>query len=141
MKFRHSLGLILALTLVHSASGEPGVSVSGAWIREAPPGVSAMAGYMELRNNTSRTQVLVAAGSSGFESVMIHRTIVKDGMAAMLHMSQVEIKPKASLIFAPGGYHLMLMGPQRVLRASAPVIVNLEFEGGLILPVTFEIKK
>ena len=44
--------------------------------RETPPSVTMMAGYMELRNNTSRRQVLVAASSSGFETVTIHRTIV-----------------------------------------------------------------
>ena len=67
------------------------VAVGDAWIRETPPGMTMMAGYMELRNNTSRPQVLVAASSSGFESVMIHRTIVKDGMAGMAHASRIEL--------------------------------------------------
>src|SRR5258708_2663676 len=59
------------------------VSVRDAWVRETPPGMTMMAGYMELRNNTSRPQVLVAASSSGFESVMIHRTIAKDRKAGI----------------------------------------------------------
>jgi len=117
------------------------VAVRDAWIREAPPGMSMMAGYMELRNNTSRPQVLVAASSSGFESAMIHRTIVKDGMAGMVHAPRIELAANASLIFAPGGYHLMLMKPKRTLRAGDPVVVNLEFRGGLVLPVAFEVRK
>jgi protein SCO1/2 len=117
------------------------VSVGDAWIRETPPGMSMMAGYMELQNNAARPQVLVAASSSGFESVMIHRTIVKDGMAGMAHASQIELAPKASMHFAPGGYHLMLMNPKRALRAGDPVIINLEFRGGLVLPVAFEVRK
>jgi len=133
--------LILALTLIPAASEEAGVSVRDAWVREAPPGMTMMAGYMELRNNTSRPQVLVAASSSGFESVMIHRAIVKDGMAGMVHASQIELTPNASLIFAPGGYHLMLMNPKRTLRAGDPVVINLEFRGGLVLPVAFEVRK
>jgi hypothetical protein len=133
--------LILALTFVAAASEEAGVSVRDAWVREAPPGMTMMAGYMELRNNTSRPQVLVAASSSGFETVTIHRTIVRDGMAGMVHASQVELAPNASLIFAPGGFHLMLMNPNRMLRAGDPVVINLEFRGGLVLPVTFEVRK
>jgi len=133
--------LILALTVVAAASEEAGVSVRDAWVREAPPGMTMMAGYMELRNNTSRPQVLVAASSSGFETVTIHRTIVRDGMAGMVHASQVELAPNASLIFAPGGYHLMLMNPKRMLRAGDPVVIDLEFRGGLVLPVTFEVRK
>jgi len=143
MKWRYPVlaGLILALTLGAAVSQEAGVSVRDAWVRETPPGMTMMAGYMALRNNTSRSQVLVAASSSGFESVMIHRTLVKDGVARMVHESRIELTPNASLIFAPGGYHLMLMNPKRTLRAGDRVDINLEFRGGLVLPVVFEVRK
>ena len=143
MRWRHPVFvcLVLALTLVAAASEEAGVSVRDAWVRETPPGMTMMAGYMELRNNTSQSQVLVAASSPGFETVMIHRTIVKDGMAGMVHASQIELAPSASLIFAPGGYHLMLMNPKRTIRAGDRVDIRLEFRGGLRLPVSFEVRK
>ena len=143
MRWRHPVFvcLVSALPLVCAASEEPGVSVRDAWIRETPPGMSVMAGYMALRNNTSRLQVLVAASSSGFESAMIHRTIVKDGIAGMAHLSQIGLPPNTKLIFAPGGYHLMLMNPKRTLRAGDSVVINLEFRGGLVLPVAFEVRK
>lgn len=143
MRWRHPVFacLILAPTLVTAASEEAGISVRDAWIRETPPGMTMMAGYMALRNNTSRSQVLVAASSPGFATVMLHRTIVKDGMARMVHAPQIELTPNASLIFAPGGYHLMLMNPKRTLRAGDPVVINLEFRGGLVLPVAFEVRK
>jgi copper(I)-binding protein len=143
MRWRHPVfvGLMLALTPITAATEEAGVSVRDAWIRETPPGVAMMAGYMVLQNKTSRSQVLVAASSSGFESVMIHRTIVKDGMAGMVQASQIELTPNASLIFAPGGHHLMLMNPKRTLRAGDPVVINLEFRGGLVLRVAFEVRK
>jgi len=133
--------LSLALSPVPAASEEAGVSVRDAWVRETPPGMTMMAGYMELRNNSSRPQVLVAARSSGFESVTIHRTIVKDGIASMVHAPQIELAANASLIFAPGSYHLMLMNPKRTLRAGDAVVVNLEFRGGLVYPATFEVRR
>ena len=141
MRWRHLVGLILALTPIAAATEEAGVSVRDAWAREAPPGAAVMAGYMVLQNNTSRSQVLVAARSSGFENVMIHRTIVKDGLAGMVHASQIELAPNASLIFAPGGYHLMLMNPKRALRAGDRVDITLEFRGGLVLPVAYEVRR
>ena len=143
MRWRHPVFvcLILALTLVPAASEEAGVSVRDAWVRETPPGMTMMAGYMELRNNTSRPQVLVAASSSGFESVMMHRTVVRNGLAGMEHLSQIELAPNASLIFAPGGNHLMLMNPKLALRAGDAVVVKLEFRGGPVLPVTFAVRK
>ena len=147
MRWRHPvlacliLALTLTLTLIPAASEEAGVSVRNAWVRETPAGMTMMAGYMELRNNTSRRQVLVAASSSGFATVTIHRTLVTDGMAGMVHAPRIEVTPNASFIFAPGGYHLMLMNPKRTLRAGDRVDVNLEFRGGLVLPVAFEVRK
>jgi hypothetical protein len=143
MRWRHPavVCLIAALGLVPAAGKAGGISVRDAWIREAPPGATLMAGYLELRNTTSRPQVLVAASSTGFESVMMHRTMVKDGMAGMEHLSQIELAPNASLIFAPGGNHLMLMNPKRALRAGDAVVIKLEFRGGLVLPVTFAVRK
>jgi copper(I)-binding protein len=131
----------LALTPIAAATEEAGVSVRDAWVRETPPGVAVMAGYMLLQNNTSRPQLLVAARSSGFGTVMIHRTIVKDGMTGMEHAPQIELSPNASLLFAPGGHHLMLLNPKRILRAGDRVDIHLEFRGGLVLPVAFEVRK
>jgi copper(I)-binding protein len=133
--------LISALTAIAAATEEAGVSVRDAWVREAPPGVAVMAGYMLLQNNTSRRQVLVAARSSGFETVMIHRTIGKGGMTGMEYAPQIDLLPNASLLFAPGGYHLMLLNPKRTLRAGDRVDVRLEFRGGLVLPVAYEVRK
>src|SRR5712691_9759734 len=143
MRWPHRVfvALLLALTVVPAATEEAGVSVRDAWVRETPPGVAMMAGYMVLQNNTSRSQVLVAASSSGFETVMIHRTIVKEGLTGMEHASQIELLPNGSLLFAPGGHHLMLVNPKRTLRAGDRVDVHLEFRGGLVLPVAYEVRK
>jgi len=135
------LGLMLALTPIAAATEEAGISVRDAWVREAPPGTTMTAGYMLLQNKTSRPQVLVAARSSGFETVMIHRTVAKEGMTGMEHAPQIELLPNASLLFAPGGYHLMLLNPKRTLRAGDRVDITLEFRGGLVLPVAYEVRK
>jgi len=44
--------LISALALVCAASEEAGVSVRDAWIRETPPGMSVMAGYIGVAETT-----------------------------------------------------------------------------------------
>ena len=141
MSWRYLVGLILALTAIAAAAEEAGVSIRDAWVREAPPGATMMAGYMVLKNNTPRSQVLVAARSSGFGTVMIHRTVVKGGLTGMEHAPKIELLPNASLLFAPGGYHLMLLNPKRALHAGDRVDINLEFLGGLVIPVAYEVRK
>ena len=141
MSSRYLVGLILALTAIAAAAEEAGVSIRDAWVREAPPGATMMAGYMMLKNNTPRSQVLVAARSSGFATVMIHRTVVKGGLTGMEHAPKIELFPNASLLFEPGGYHLMLLNPKRALHAGDRVDINLEFLGGLVIPVAYEVRK
>jgi copper(I)-binding protein len=143
MRWRHPVfaGLISALAAIAAATEEPAISVRDAWVRETPPGIVMTAGYMVLQNRTSRPQTLVAASSSGFETVTIHRTIAKEGMTGMEHAPQIELLPNASFFFAPGGYHLMLSNPKRTLRAGDRVDITLEFRGGLVLPVAYEVRK
>ena len=141
MSSRYLVGLILALIAIAAATEEAGVSIRDAWVREAPPGATMMAGYMVLKNNTPRSQVLVAARSSGFGTVMIHRTVVKGGLTGMEHAPKIELLPNASLLFGPGGYHLMLLNPKRALHAGDRVDINLEFLGGLVIPVAYEVRK
>src|SRR5438034_10296107 len=143
MRWRHPVftALISALIALAAAGDEAGISVRDAWVRETPPGMAMTAGYMVLQNKTSRPQVLVAASSSDFETVMIHRTVARQGMTRMEHSPEIELLPNASLLFAPGGYHLMLQNPKRILRAGDRVDIQLEFRGGLVLPVVYEVRK
>src|SRR5438105_1967786 len=143
MRWRHAFfaGLISALTALAAATEEAGISVRDAWVRETPPGMAMTAAYMVLQNKTSQPQVLVAARSSGFETVTIHRSINTQGMTGMEHSPQVELLPHANLPFAPGGYHLMLVNPKGRLRAGDRVEIQLEFRSGLVLPVAYEVRK
>ena len=143
MRWRHPVlaGLISALIALAAVAEEAGISVRDAWVRETQPGMTMTAGYMVLQNKTSRPHVLVAASSSGFETVTIHRSIAKQGMTGMEHAPQIELLPNASLLFAPGGYHLMLSNPKRALHAGDRVDITLKFRGGLALPVTYEVRK
>src|SRR5260221_11050415 len=127
MSWRYLVGLILALAAIAAATEEAGVSIRDAWVREAPPGATMMAGYMVLKNNTPRSQVLVAARSSGFGTVMIHRTVVKGGLTGMEHAPKIELLPNASLLFEPGEYTRCFPNPKRDFQPAARVDITLKF--------------
>jgi len=122
MRWRHAAfaGLISALTAIAAAAEEAGISVRDAWVRETPPGMAMTAGYMVLQNNTSRPQVtrsreefrLRDCGDSPHYRQGRHD---RDGTRP-----QVELLPNASLLFKPGGHHLMLLNPKRTLRRRRP---------------------
>lgn len=86
-----------------------------AWIRAAPPGASAMAGYVEIENRGDAPVRCTGASGADFGAVEIHRTMVENGQSRMLRDQAVEVPARGSAALAPGGYHLMLFRPQRPL--------------------------
>ena len=111
------------------------------WIREAPPTVTVMAAYMTLRNQTDRDITLICAESPAFEDVMFHRTEINDGMAKMRHADKIVIPAHSSFDFAPGGFHLMLMGRKNTLREGDNVDLTLIFEQKENQEITAVVKK
>ncbi|MCX7244890.1 MAG: copper chaperone PCu(A)C [Burkholderiales bacterium] len=122
-------------------AAESKINVSHAWVKEAPPNAEALAGYMDLQNQTLQTQTLLRASSADFKSVMLHQTVTKRGMAHMNHTPLIEIKAGSTLQLTPGGYHLMLMNPKKPLRQGDQVQITLEFQSGLVFPVIFRVSK
>lgn len=125
-----------ALLLAVSTTALAELQVSEAKLRLLPGDLPA-AGYFTLTNTGSQPVVLTGAKSPAFAEVMMHRSSLKNGMASMQHVEQVEVPAGTSLTFASGGYHLMLMLRQRELALGDPVEATLLFGDGKSLPVTF----
>lgn len=101
------------------------ITIQDAWIREAPPNASAMAGYLTINNLTAQDRTLTFAKSKQFNAVEFHRTIIKDGVAKMRRYEELTIPAGKSLEFKPGDFHLMMMGPKAELKANDKVTVTL----------------
>ena len=137
---RLMMGLVVMLLAAVVIAAEGGIIVENAWIREAPPGARAMAGYMTVKNNGTNDKVLVGASSDAFGEVMLHRTIVEDGMAKMVHQMAITIPAKGAVTFEPNGYHVMLMGPKKPLKAGDKVEITLKFKDGESVKVVHEVR-
>lgn len=127
---------ILLSTAVFAAE----LMVKDRWIREAPPSAAALAGYMVIHNGGDSDRVLVGAESPLFGNVMLHRTVMEEGMAKMIHQPSITIPAGGSLTFEPNGYHLMLMKPKKPLKAGDQVEITLKFKDGTTLPLSYEVR-
>jgi len=123
------------------ASADAEVTITAPWIREAPPGTHALAGYMVLHNHGDADISLVGASGVDFKEVMLHETITRAKMATMVHLPQVAIPSKGQVTFKPGGMHLMLMQPKRALMVGDESTVTLIFADGAKAIATFKVKK
>ncbi|SFF31101.1 hypothetical protein SAMN04488120_10286 [Fontimonas thermophila] len=120
MNPRRAIAAVLAIASA-SASAQPSahvLSATDAWIREAPPGATVMAGYVVLHNAGAQPIQCHAARGDDFGAIEIHRTVIEDGRSRMLRDQTVEVPPHGRAELAPGGYHLMLFRPQRPFTAG-----------------------
>ena len=111
-------------------------TVGEPWIREAPPTVRVMAGYMAMVNTGNTTVTVTSISSPDFEAAEIHRTVVKEGVARMLPVTQLDIPANSQLKLEPGGLHLMLFEPQRPLLEGATVTLTIHRSNGSNVTVT-----
>ncbi|HUP92890.1 MAG TPA: copper chaperone PCu(A)C [Solimonas sp.] len=109
---------LLALLTLPGCGRGASLSASDAWIREAPPGATALAGYVTLSNAGPAAVRCDAVNGPDFGAVELHRTVVENGVSRMLRDQAIEIAPGATAQAAPGGLHLMLFRPLRQLRAG-----------------------
>ena len=112
------------------------LTISEPWIREAPPTVRVMAGYMAMVNTGNTTVTVTSISSPDFEAAEIHRTVVKEGVARMLPVTQLDIPANSQLKLEPGGLHLMLFEPQRPLLEGATVTLTIHRSNGSNVTVT-----
>ena len=127
---------ILGLALLVGASAavaKPTVCVpviEKAWIRAAPPSATTLAGYAIVRNPCSRAFAVTDVASADFAMAMIHQTLVENGISRMRPTSSLALPARGALVFSPGGAHMMLMHPRRVLTQGDRVKLVLSLAGG-----------
>lgn len=124
----------LAVALASPALAAP--QVQAAWSRPAAQGTTG-AGFMTLANPDAKPDALVAAESPAAREVQIHQSSMKGGVASMQRASRVPVPASGRVTFAPGGYHLMLMGLTKPLKAGETVPVTLTFASGAKVKASF----
>lgn len=119
----------------------PTVKITNAWIAEAPPTTSVLAGYMQLENTSARDIVLIGMVSQDFERVDIHETVIKGDKVSMVAHETLSIPAGKTVSLEPGGFHLMLIEAKKPLKAGDTVEIVLHFQENVTQPVKMEVKK
>jgi hypothetical protein len=134
---RGLLALLVLLPAWAACAGD--LEVTDAWVRLPPPDSSAAA-YLTLHNRGSEAHTLRSATSPCCARVEIHRSVESDGIARMEPAHDVVVPAGGSVVFAPRGLHLMLIGPPP-LEAGAQVELELAFDAGEPLKFTAPVQK
>ncbi len=105
-------------------------NIGNYWLQAAPPNAQVMGAYVELSNNTNKTITLSGAYSPAFEMAMIHKTVIVNGIAKMLHQDEIKIETGEKLVFKPGSYHIMLMQPKFKINQGDKIKIHLIYQQG-----------
>lgn len=101
-----------------SADPGAGLTVSDAWIREAPPAMQAMGGFVTLHNPADQDIHCDSVSGTAFARAEFHRSVHEDGMSRMLPVEELVVPAHGTLALQPGGYHIMLYGWSQPLAAG-----------------------
>ncbi len=116
--------LILVLVLFQGGNT---IIIKNAWMRPAPEKFNT-AFYFTVINDSNKPDTLYKAASDISDNVQIHETYKKDGMMGMRHVNQLIVAPHDSLVFKPGGYHIMLMNLKEAAEISQIKKISLFFK-------------
>ncbi len=115
--------------------------ISDAWIPEQPPGAMASAVFLNMNNQTDKPEALVKAEAPGFKLVQLHKSIEVNGMHKMIEQKEIVVPAHGETRLAPGGYHIMLIEPEKRLHAGDSVPVTLTFADGSQEKIDVPVKK
>ena len=136
-----SLLLTALLFLTSSVYAGSEIEVTGAWIREAPPGARMLAAFMVIRNSGNQDAILTGVDSPAFNHVMLHQSIMVDGVARMQHQDDIRIPAGGSVSLEPGSFHLMMPAPESRLQAGDQAEFLLHFADESCVRITADVKK
>ena len=118
------------------------IAIGYPWTRPTPGTVAPGVGYMVLDNRGPADDRLVSAASPVAQTVTMHRTEVRDGIARMLPQEAgIAIPAHGSVSLEPGGYHLMLGRLKAPLALGQTVPLTLTFERAGAVTVELRVER
>lgn len=99
-------------------------------VRATMPSMSSSAAYMTIHNKGEKNLQLDKVASTIAAKTEIHTTVMKDGVMSMEEIKNLEIPAGKMLELKPGGYHVMLMGLERQIKAGEHIPITLTFKDG-----------
>jgi len=112
------------------------IEVLQPWSRPAVAGTNGI-GYMVLANRGAVADVLEKVESPVATRVEMHATSVSGGVMSMKKIDKAPVPAGGQTTFGPGGYHVMLIGLTRTLKAGDEFPATLSFASGAQVSVRF----
>jgi len=125
----HALAVLLSVAIVPVALATPqkSISIETPWVRASVGVTGPTAAFMTIVNRSSKPDRLIKVRAAFAGMVQIHRTVVKNDQARMMHVGQIDIPAGGKALLQPGGYHIMIMRLKKPVVKGTKVKLTLTF--------------
>ncbi|MFP6807022.1 MAG: copper chaperone PCu(A)C [Pseudomonadales bacterium] len=124
--------LVVLVMLVMAPLVQAGqLSFTSAWARATVPAAKTAAVYGVFTNNSDQVWVITGLHTELAGMAMIHRSSLNNGMMKMSSIEALTIAPGKSLVLAPSGLHIMLMGLKSSLTQGGSFELEITAKNGV----------
>ncbi len=118
------------------------LSIDHPWARPSIGESKNSAAYMKITNAGDAPDKLIAVKSDAADHVMLHESRMEMGVMKMVHLpGGIAIPAHGSAELKPLGFHVMLMGLKKPLKAGETLPLTLVFEKQGDVPIEAKIGK
>lgn len=116
MKLHQALTTLLLAALTTSCTSPNesdttrAIQITNAYVRAPIASSTTATAYFHLSNTGSTAITLTAANSDSARSIELHEHQHENGTMKMRRINSVDVPPESTVVFEPGGKHLMLFG-------------------------------
>lgn len=103
------------------------IKIEHTWMRPAAKGMNS-AMYFKVENHSSKPDTLYKVSSKVAELVQVHETFMKNGLMGMREVKFIVVPADSSIIFKPGGYHVMFIKLKKNLKVKSKVEATVYFK-------------
>ena len=116
------------LVIVGFVYAKPEIVIEDPWVRAVPPTAKNTALFMVIKNVGDDPDALIGVKTDISKMVSIHKTVNQNGVMKMIHVDKLSVPAGGSVVLKPGGYHIMVMGLKKDIKAGENVKFTLIFE-------------
>jgi copper(I)-binding protein len=124
---RRVLGALMLSLATTSFAWAGEIEVKDAVARATPPGAPVGGIYLTIHNSGQQADRLIKADTPVADQVELHSHSTDGGVARMQAVSEVAVPAGQSVLFQPGGLHVMLRNLKAPLRAGESFPLTLTF--------------
>ena len=119
--------VVAAMLMAFAAAAQAQVSVTAPWVRATVPAQKSTGAFMHLQS--AKPARLVGVSSPAAAMVELHKMEMQGSLMKMGPVDSIELPAGKGVNLASGGYHIMLTGLKRQLKAGETVVLTLQVQG------------